>query len=171
MDMFQNTADSTLQFNTVLPKEERFTMFGHSVKNYDVLFIGNSRCVADDNFENVSHLRLETFQEALTWLLSVRNKGRQLPRVIVCDTIINEKSTISEIGQLKEIDKYSQTKIIFLTSQYSHTEMQESISAGADDYFSSDLSCSDLFMRINFLLKLTELTNTETEDSEVVGKE
>ncbi|MEM7106858.1 MAG: sugar transferase [Bacteroidota bacterium] len=169
--MLQNSVDPSLHFHSMLPKEERFTTFGHTPKEYDVLFVGGSSCVSEANFENISHLRFETVQEALVWLMSLRQKGRQLPKVMVCDTIINEKSTIIEIKQLKALDQCPEIRIIFLTAQYSQTEMQKSIAAGADDYFSSDLSCADLFMRINFLLKLTELTEVEVEDSELVKKD
>ena len=171
MEMFQDKTNGLLQFNAMHTKEVRFTTLGYRPIEYDVLFIGSSRCVLEDEFEEISHLNIDSFEKALAWLVSIKHKGLNLPRVVVCDTIINEKSTISEISQLKELDNYSDAKIIFLTSQYSPSEMQAAIGAGADDYFASDLSCSDLFMRINFLLKLSELNETEIEDEEIVGKD
>lgn len=171
MEMFHQNTNGVLQFNSMHTKEARFTTLGHRPVEYDVLFIGSSKCVLAEEFEEISYLSVDNFEEALAWLVSIKHKGLRLPSVIVCDTIINEKSTISEISQLKEIDNYSETKIIFLTPQYNHTEMQAAIGAGANDYFASDLSCSDLFMRINFLLKLSELNKSEIDEKEVVGKD
>lgn len=170
--MYQNTSDTLTPFNGMIPKDSRFITLGHTTKEYDVLFMGNCKCISNDEFGNaINFLKVETFQEGLSWLVSVKHQGRRLPRVIVCDTLINETSTISEIGQLKHIDNYAETKIIFLTPNYSQEEMKLSIEAGAADYFSSDLSCSDLMMRINFLLKISELSENEFIEDEIVHKD
>ncbi|TRX60243.1 response regulator [Fulvivirga sp. M361] len=113
---------------------------------------------------------MEDFEEAVTWLVSMQHSGREIPGVIICDSKINEKSTLTEIRQLKELNACSQSKIIFLTKQYDEAEMHEAIKAGANDYFSSDLNCSDLLMRVNFLIKLGELSNSEVEEDEIINE-
>lgn len=143
----------------------KFTTFGHSSAEVDVLFIGNSHCAREEDLHR--HFRcsqIGRLEEAISWILSQKQDGRSIPKVIVCDTEINGRPSFGAIEELKSNPDFENIKIIFLSENTSQPEMKAAIETGADDYFANDILCQDLLMRINFLIKLVELKTNEYEE-------
>ncbi len=155
-----------LHFDSNNTQDIRFATFGHTTaEHYDLLFIGKPKCSLTKEFEKaMPYVQVEDFHRAMAWLVAQKHSGKSLPKIIIADTKTNGESIVAELGQLTKTEAYENIDIIFLSEDYSPEEMSQAIEAGANDYFSADISCEDLLMRINFLLKLEELHCNECEE-------
>jgi len=154
-----------LNFEGVDFRDIRFTTFGHVSRDVDLLFIGKSKCARDEEVQkSLRCLQIDDINDAVSWLISQKHNGRNLPKVMVCDTRINDKPTFSAMEKLKSNPDFDNIKLIYLTSNVSPSEMKAAIETGADDYFADDIICHDLLMRVNFLIRLAELKASQYEE-------
>jgi DNA-binding response OmpR family regulator len=102
------------------------------------------KSILTDTFE------VETAQNA--------NEGIQmandlLPDIIVCDAVMNGKSGIDIIRNIKQSEKTNHIPVILLTDKLGEEARLDGLSAGADFWFPRPFLDIDLDAQVNYLLK------------------
>jgi lipopolysaccharide/colanic/teichoic acid biosynthesis glycosyltransferase len=164
-----------LRQNAAINKFERpnfndmkFSPFNQMESNAEVLFIGETRCSVSIDFKKIYHsIQFRDLDTANEWLQS--NKASI--KIIIIDTYINGRSSIDEIEAFRNNNNLGNSNLIFLTDNVSKEEMNNAIKVGAGDYFASNIDWAYLLSRVNFLLKLSELKESEYEEPIEVNEE
>jgi DNA-binding response OmpR family regulator len=102
------------------------------------------KSILTDNFE------VETAQTA--------NEGLQmandlLPDIIVCDAVLNGKSGIDLVRNIKQSEKTNHIPVILLTDKVGEEARLDGLSAGADYWFQRPLLDVELDAQVDYLLK------------------
>jgi DNA-binding response OmpR family regulator len=102
------------------------------------------KSILTDNFE---------VENAETANEGIQMANELLPDIIVCDAVLNGKSGIDVVRNIKQSEKTSHIPIILLTEKLGEDARLDGLSAGADYWFPRPLLDIELDEQINYLLK------------------
>jgi DNA-binding response OmpR family regulator len=97
------------------------------------------------------------YNAAEKWLNERALNNRSLPDAIIYDVDIVGDDAFRNITKFKKTAYGERVPIILITSKTDEVEKGLALRAGADDYYSKEVSVEDLNYRIMFLRKLNEI--------------
>jgi DNA-binding response OmpR family regulator len=127
-----------------IPGEDTIQQKTALIIEQNTLIVIYLKSILTDNFE------VETAQTA--------NEGIQmandlLPDIIICDAVMNGKSGIDIIRNIKQSEKTNHIPVILLTDKLGEEARLDGISAAADFWFPRPFLDVDLDAQVNYLLK------------------
>lgn len=97
--------------------------------------------------------------------LSLVNKVS--PDIVISDVMMPVMDGYEFVNKLREIEKFKQTPVMFLSAKDQEVDMQMGLSTGADIYLTKPIRSSTLLSQIKAVLRREEILNQKREQSNV----
>jgi len=93
--------------------------------------------------ESLTKLGLETVT-AITGRIAIARAKEHEPDLVLCDMMLPDMDGFEVCRELRELETFSNTPIIFVSAFSSEKHIERAIAVGANDYLIKPLSVADL---------------------------
>lgn len=127
--------------------------------------------LADDEKDIVEFLEYNLLSEGFDVVTAYDGKEAleklsQKPDLIILDVMMPKMNGYEVCRQIRSLDQYSSTPVIFLTAKSSETDEIKGLELGADDFIGKPISPKKLIARVKANLRKSELQAPEAQSLE-----